>query len=149
MRAQRIYNIIVRMHNKFQCTLIELGDIDTYLLDVVSICHVLYLSLCSVGKPCADSTQTIRWAYANYPQRARTTEGLFVKSTPIFVMHTHKYGMHTLLARYAYARRTLWTRWEDVRSTQLNSYVGKVVRMVSFAIRYPYAELIRWYVTAP
>ena len=75
---------------------------------------------------------------ANYKQRARTTERSFVKSTPIFVMHTHKYGMRTLLVRYAYAMRTLWTLCEDVCSTQLKSYVGKVVRTVSFAIRYPY-----------
>ena len=86
---------------------------------------------------------------ANYKQRSRTTERSFVKSTPIFVMHTHKYGMRTLLVRYAYAMRTLWTLCEDVCSTQLNSYVGKVVRTVSFAIRYPYAELIRCSLTAP
>ena len=32
---------------------------------------------------------------------------------------------------------------------RMNSYVGKVVRTVSFAIRYPYAELIRCSLTAP
>ena len=48
MRAKRIYNIIVRMHNEFHGIYIELGDIETYSLDVVSIGHVLYLSLCGV-----------------------------------------------------------------------------------------------------
>ena len=57
--------------------------------------------------------------------------------------------MRSLLARYAYARRTLGTRCEDVRSIQLNSYVGEVVRTISFAIRYSYAELIRCSLTAP
>ena len=47
MRVKCIYNIIVRMHNEFQCEK-ELGDIETYSLDVVSIGYVLYLSLCSV-----------------------------------------------------------------------------------------------------
>ena len=67
-------------------------------------------------------------------------------------LRVHRYSLCirtiTVCARYAYARRTLWTRCKDVSSTPLNPYVGKVVRTVSFAICYQYAELIRYHLTA-